>query len=118
MAPIGDPFVTNQRCRISSSLSCGAYRAPAANPPASSQALHELIVSAQQPSSICRNNRLRGRPNDRLGIRCRFLGAGAIMKEGANIRGLNTAATVWCSAAVGTSAGVGCAVVARSFRRN
>src|ERR1700748_237268 len=27
-----------------------------------------------------------------------FLGAGAIMKEGANIRGLNTAATLWCSA--------------------
>lgn len=34
-----------------------------------------------------------------------FLGAGLIMKEGANIRGLNTAATVWCSAAVGAAAG-------------
>jgi putative Mg2+ transporter-C (MgtC) family protein len=34
-----------------------------------------------------------------------FLGAGAIMKEGANIRGLNTAATLWCSAAVGVFAG-------------
>jgi putative Mg2+ transporter-C (MgtC) family protein len=34
-----------------------------------------------------------------------FLGAGLIMKEGANIRGLNTAATVWCSAAVGACAG-------------
>jgi putative Mg2+ transporter-C (MgtC) family protein len=34
-----------------------------------------------------------------------FLGAGLILKEGANIRGLNTAATVWCSAAVGASAG-------------
>ncbi len=33
-----------------------------------------------------------------------FLGAGAIMKEGSNIRGLNTAATVWCSAAVGAAA--------------
>ncbi len=33
-----------------------------------------------------------------------FLGAGAIMKEGTNIRGLNTAATVWCSAAVGAAA--------------
>jgi putative Mg2+ transporter-C (MgtC) family protein len=34
-----------------------------------------------------------------------FLGAGLIMKDGANIRGLNTAATVWCSAAVGACAG-------------
>jgi len=36
-----------------------------------------------------------------------FLGAGVIMKDGTNIRGLNTAATLWCSAAVGTFAGVG-----------
>ena len=36
-----------------------------------------------------------------------FLGAGAIMKEGVNIRGLNTAATLWCSAAVGAAAGAG-----------
>ena len=36
-----------------------------------------------------------------------FLGAGAIMKEGANVRGLNTAATLWCSAAVGAAAGAG-----------
>ena len=28
-----------------------------------------------------------------------FLGAGAIMKEGMNVRGLNTAATLWASAA-------------------
>ncbi|MGE0420044.1 MAG: MgtC/SapB family protein [Acetobacteraceae bacterium] len=36
-----------------------------------------------------------------------FLGAGAIMREGLTVRGLNTAATLWCSAAVGASAGVG-----------
>jgi putative Mg2+ transporter-C (MgtC) family protein len=36
-----------------------------------------------------------------------FLGAGAIMKEGVNIRGLNTAATLWCSAAVGAASGAG-----------
>ncbi len=35
-----------------------------------------------------------------------FLGAGVIMKEGLNVRGLNTAATLWCSAAVGACAGV------------
>lgn len=34
-----------------------------------------------------------------------FLGAGVIMKEGLNVRGLNTAATLWCSSAVGAAAG-------------
>ena len=34
-----------------------------------------------------------------------FLGAGVILKEGTQIRGLNTAATLWCSAAVGAFAG-------------
>lgn len=36
-----------------------------------------------------------------------FLGAGVIFKDGATIRGLDTAATVWCSAAVGALAGWG-----------
>jgi len=39
-----------------------------------------------------------------------FLGAGVIFKEGLNVRGLNTAATLWCSAAVGLLAGEGFAV--------
>lgn len=30
-----------------------------------------------------------------------FLGAGVILKDGLNIRGLNTAATMWCDAAIG-----------------
>ncbi|ESK41197.1 MgtC/SapB family protein [Acinetobacter nectaris] len=34
-----------------------------------------------------------------------FLGAGVIMREGGNIQGLNTAATLWCSAAIGAAAG-------------
>lgn len=34
-----------------------------------------------------------------------FLGAGSIMKEGMTVRGLNTAATLWGSAAVGACAG-------------
>ena len=34
-----------------------------------------------------------------------FLGAGVIMKEGGTVRGLNTAATLWCAAAVGAFAG-------------
>jgi putative Mg2+ transporter-C (MgtC) family protein len=41
-----------------------------------------------------------------------FLGAGVILKDGASIRGLNTAATLWCSAAVGTFAGAGLPVEA------
>jgi putative Mg2+ transporter-C (MgtC) family protein len=36
-----------------------------------------------------------------------FLGAGVIFREGLNVRGLNTAATLWCSAAVGLLAGAG-----------
>jgi putative Mg2+ transporter-C (MgtC) family protein len=36
-----------------------------------------------------------------------FLGAGVIMREGVSIRGLNTAATLWCSAAVGALCGFG-----------
>jgi putative Mg2+ transporter-C (MgtC) family protein len=34
-----------------------------------------------------------------------FLGAGVIMKQGTDVRGLNTAATLWASAAVGSCAG-------------
>ncbi len=36
-----------------------------------------------------------------------FLGAGIIFREGFNVRGLNTAATLWCSASVGMLAGAG-----------
>lgn len=36
-----------------------------------------------------------------------FLGGGLILKDGFNVRGLNTAATIWCSAACGTLSGVG-----------
>jgi len=36
-----------------------------------------------------------------------FLCAGVIMKEGFNVTGLNTAATVWCSSAIGTLCGMG-----------
>ena len=36
-----------------------------------------------------------------------FLGAGVILREGVNVHGLNTAATLWCSAMVGTIVGEG-----------
>lgn len=41
-----------------------------------------------------------------------FLGAGVIMKDGVTVKGLNTAATIWCSAAVGALAGAGLLVEA------
>jgi len=41
-----------------------------------------------------------------------FLGGGVILREGLNVRGLNTAATLWCSGAVGTLAGAGFALEA------
>src|ERR1700761_8501584 len=36
-----------------------------------------------------------------------FLGAGLIFREGLSVRGLNTAATLWCSAAIGLLCGAG-----------
>jgi putative Mg2+ transporter-C (MgtC) family protein len=36
-----------------------------------------------------------------------FLGGGVILREGFNVRGMNTAATIWCSGAVGAMAGMG-----------
>jgi len=36
-----------------------------------------------------------------------FLGGGVILRDGLTVKGMNTAATLWCSAAVGTLAGAG-----------
>jgi putative Mg2+ transporter-C (MgtC) family protein len=36
-----------------------------------------------------------------------FLGAGVILRDGGSVRGINTAATIWCSSAVGVLAGAG-----------
>jgi putative Mg2+ transporter-C (MgtC) family protein len=36
-----------------------------------------------------------------------FLGGGVILREGLNVKGLNTAATIWCSGAVGSLCGAG-----------
>src|SRR5262245_28626480 len=45
-----------------------------------------------------------------------FLGAGVILRDGLNIRGLNTAATLWCAAAAGAMAGSGFPVPAVAAR--
>jgi putative Mg2+ transporter-C (MgtC) family protein len=36
-----------------------------------------------------------------------FLGGGVILREGLNVKGMSTAATIWCSGAIGSLAGVG-----------
>jgi putative Mg2+ transporter-C (MgtC) family protein len=36
-----------------------------------------------------------------------FLGGGVILREGMNVKGMNTAATLWCSGAIGALAGAG-----------
>jgi putative Mg2+ transporter-C (MgtC) family protein len=36
-----------------------------------------------------------------------FLGGGVILREGFNVRGMNSAATLWCTAAVGALSGAG-----------
>lgn len=36
-----------------------------------------------------------------------FLGAGVILHQGTNVHGLTTAATIWCSSAIGCMAGAG-----------
>src|SRR5258708_32076246 len=43
-----------------------------------------------------------------------FLGAGVIFKDGANVRGLNTAATIWCSATIGALSGLGARILPSS----
>ncbi|MFP4104606.1 MAG: MgtC/SapB family protein [Phycisphaerae bacterium] len=41
-----------------------------------------------------------------------FIGAGTIMRHGAGIRGLTTAASLWCTAAVGLASGFGMFLIA------
>ena len=41
-----------------------------------------------------------------------FLGAGVILRDGLNVRGLDTAATLWCAAAAGATAGSGLYAIA------
>ncbi len=41
-----------------------------------------------------------------------FLGAGAILRSGASVRGLTTAATIWVVAAIGMAAGFGYFILA------
>ncbi len=44
-----------------------------------------------------------------------FLGAGLIWRRSGSLQGINTAATVWCSAAIGVAAGHGVFAVAATL---
>jgi putative Mg2+ transporter-C (MgtC) family protein len=68
-----------------------------------------LFVLLDAPSSMNNeSNRIAAQIVSGIG----FLGAGVILREGLSVRGLDTAATLWCSAAIGTLAGYGYLFVA------
>lgn len=64
-----------------------------------------VIMSAQASGGPVNNDNLRVLSQVVTGIG--FLGAGVIMKNGVTIHGLSSAATIWCSAAVGCLCGYG-----------
>ena len=64
-----------------------------------------VIMSAQAAGGPVNNDNLRVLSQVVTGIG--FLGAGVIMKNGLTIHGLSSAATIWCSAAVGCLCGYG-----------
>lgn len=64
-----------------------------------------VIMKAQLSGGPVNNDNLRVLSQVVTGIG--FLGAGVIMKNGVTIHGLTSAATIWCSAAVGCLSGYG-----------
>ena len=64
-----------------------------------------VIMAAQAAGGPVNNDNLRVLSQVVTGIG--FLGAGVIMKNGVTIHGLTSAATIWCSAAVGCLCGYG-----------
>jgi putative Mg2+ transporter-C (MgtC) family protein len=62
-------------------------------------------VAGSQPSQAVRVDVTRVASQIVVGIG--FLGGGAILKYGANVRGLTTAANLWVVAAIGTAVGIG-----------
>jgi putative Mg2+ transporter-C (MgtC) family protein len=62
-----------------------------------------VMLTALTAGTVGDNFRIAGQVVSGIG----FLGAGVILRHGASVTGLNTAATLWCSAAVGTLAGYG-----------
>ena len=64
-----------------------------------------VIANAVADGGLVNNDNLRVLAQIVTGIG--FLGAGVILRDGFTIHGLNSAATLWCSAAVGSLCGFG-----------
>lgn len=64
-----------------------------------------VIANAVSAGGMVNNDNLRVLAQIVTGIG--FLGAGVILRDGFTIHGLNSAATLWCSAAVGSMCGYG-----------
>ena len=64
-----------------------------------------VIMASIQSGGPVNNDNLRVLSQVVTGVG--FLGAGVIMRNGLTIHGLNSAATIWCSAAVGCLCGYG-----------
>ncbi len=60
----------------------------------------------------CNNAAVLTRVASQIVVGIGFLGGGAIIKYGATVRGLTTAASLWVTAAVGTAAGIGMLAIA------
>ncbi len=68
--------------------------------------ISEVVISKSIASGgLVNNDNLRVLSQIVTGIG--FLGAGVILRDGFTIHGLNSAATLWCSAAVGAMCGYG-----------
>jgi len=66
-------------------------------------AFADLMVARVDPSNL-------GAGFGAIATGVGFLGAGSILRDGLKVRGLSTAATIWCVAAIGAQAGAGEAV--------
>ena len=64
-----------------------------------------VIMTAVAAGGLVNNDNLRVLSQVVTGIG--FLGAGVIMKNGISIHGLSSAATIWCTAAIGCLCGYG-----------
>ncbi|KWW30954.1 MAG: putative Mg2+ transporter-C (MgtC) family protein [bacterium P3] len=64
-----------------------------------------VIANAVAAGGLVNNDNLRVLAQIVTGIG--FLGAGVILRDGFTIHGLNSAATLWCSAAMGSMCGYG-----------
>ena len=62
-------------------------------------------IAAEGPAAVVRADVTRVASQIVVGIG--FLGGGAIVKYGATVRGLTTAASLWITAAIGTAIGIG-----------